>query len=148
MDLVDNYFGRIMPFLSFFPLFAFMYAGYLFLYLVGFFPEKLSFVIAHVGLPSGFVWRPTWGDLVVLLGLITLNIEVFKATRTSNVSIVDHTLSTLVFIAFLISWMISPWTVGPKGDSTFLFLTLMSFIDVIAGFTITISAARRDFGGS
>lgn len=135
-----------MFFLSFFPLFAFMFMVYLALYLIGFFPEKLSFVIVHVGLPSGSVWRPTWGDLVVLFGLITLNIEVFKATRTSNVSIVDHTLSTLVFIAFLISWIISSWTVGPKGDSTFLFLTVMSFIDVIAGFTITISAARRDFG--
>jgi len=132
--------------LSFFPLFAFMFFGYLALYLVGFFPDKLNFVIFHVWLPSGSIWRPTWGDLVVLLGLITLNIEVFKATRTSNVSIVDHTLSTFVFIAFLISWMISPWTVGPKGDSTFLFLTIMSFVDVIAGFTITISAARRDFG--
>ena len=132
--------------LSFFPLFAFMFFGYLALYLIGFFPDKLNYVIFHVGLPSGSSWRPTWGDLVVLLGLITLNIEVFKATRTSNVSIIDHTLSTFVFIAFLISWMISPWAVGPKGDSTFLFLTVMSFIDVIAGFTITIAAARRDFG--
>jgi len=132
--------------LSFFPLFAFMYVGYLALYLIGFFPDKLNFVIFQVWLPSGSIWRPTWGDLVILLGLITLNIEIFKATRTSNVSIVDHTLSTFVFIAFLISWMISPWAVGPKGDSTFLFLTVMSFVDVIAGFTITISAARRDFG--
>ena len=135
-----------MPFLSFFPLFAFMFAVYVFLYVIGFFPDKLMHVIGGIGLPSGSVWKPTWGDLVVLFGLVTLNIEVFKATRTSNVSIVDHTLSTLVFIAFLISWMIAPWAVGPKGDSTFLFLTVMSFIDVIAGFTITISAARRDFG--
>ena len=132
--------------LSFFPLFAFIYVGYLALYLIGFFPDKLNFVILQIWLPSGSVWRPTWGDLVILLGLITLNIEIFKATRTSNVSIVDHTLSTFVFIAFLISWMISPWAVGPKGDSTFIFLTVMSFVDVIAGFTITISAARRDFG--
>lgn len=135
-----------MFFLSFFPLFAFMFAGYLLLYFIGFFPDKLTYVILQIGLPSGSVWRPTWGDLVVLFGLITLNIEIFKATRTSNVSIVDHTLSTLVFIAFLVSWMIGSWAVGPKGDSTFLFLTVMSFVDVIAGFTITISAARRDFG--
>lgn len=135
-----------MPFLSFFPLFAFMFFGYWGLFLIDFFPEQLTHIIFHAELPSGSVWKPTWGDVVVLLGLITLNIEVFKATRTSNVSIIDHTLSTFVFIAFLISWMISPWAIGPKGDSTFLFLTVMSFIDVIAGFTITISAARRDFG--
>jgi hypothetical protein len=41
--------------------------------------------------------------------------------------------------------MVFPWSIGDKGDSTFLFLTIMSFIDVIAGFTITIAAARRDF---
>lgn len=135
-----------MAFLSFFPLFAFMYAGYYGFYLLDVFPVKLTEVIVHVYLPSGSIWRPTWGDVVVLIGLIVLNIEIFKATRTSNVSIIDHTLSTFAFIAFLISWMISPWTIGPKGDSTFLFLTVMSFVDVIAGFTITISAARRDFG--
>ncbi len=132
--------------LSFFPLFAFMYAGYFALYLLGVFPEQLNHVIFRLGLPSGSIWRPTWGDFVVLVGLIVLNIEIFKATRTSNVSIVDHTLSTIAFIAFLVSWMIGEWTVGPMGDSTFLFLTVMSFVDVIAGFTITISAARRDFG--
>lgn len=123
-----------------------MYGGYFALSLLGVFPEYLNHVIFLVDLPSRETWRPTWGDMVVLLGLIVLNIEIFKATRTSNVSIVDHTLSTFAFIAFLISWMISPWTIGPKGDSTFLFLTVMSFVDVIAGFTITISAARRDFG--
>jgi len=135
-----------MPFLSFFPLFAFMYVGYYGFCLLDIFPVKLTEVILHIYLPSGSIWRPTWGDVVILVGLIVLNIEIFKATRTSNVSIIDHTLSTFVFIAFLISWMISPWTIGPKGDSTFLFLTVMSFVDVIAGFTITISAARRDFG--
>jgi uncharacterized membrane protein len=78
--------------------------------------------------------------------LTTLYIEIFKSTRTSSISIVDHTLSTIVFVAFLVSWMIFPWTIGDKSDSTFLLLTVMSFIDVVAGFTITIAAARRDFG--
>jgi uncharacterized membrane protein len=32
------------------------------------------------------------------------------------------------------------------GTSVFLMLTLMCFVDVVAGFTVTISAARRDFG--
>jgi len=90
--------------------------------------------------------HPTWGGLITLIGLIVLYIEIFKSTRTSQISIVDHTLSTIVFVAFLVSWIVFPWTAGEKGDSTFLLLTIMSFIDVIAGFTITIAAARRDFG--
>lgn len=130
---------------KFLPLFALLLAAFWGLHQTGYFPNHLNHVLFHVALPSGSIWKPTWGDVVVLIGLITLYIEIFKSTRTSSISIVDHTLSTIVFVAFLVSWMVSPWTVGDKGDSTFLLLTVMSFIDVIAGFTITIAAARRDF---
>ena len=130
---------------KFLPLFAILLGAFWGLHQTGYFPDKLNYVLFHVGLPSGNFWRPTWSDLVILIGLITLYVEIFKSTRTSSISIVDHTLSTIVFVAFLVSWMVFPWTTGDKGDSTFLFLTVMSFIDVIAGFTITIAAARRDF---
>lgn len=131
--------------LKFFPLFAFLFAAFWGLNYYEIFPEKLSYVLFHMDLPSGKSWSPTWGDLFILIGLITLYIEIFKSTRTSSISIIDHTLSTIVFVAFLVSWIVYPWTIGEKGDSTFLLLTVMSFIDVIAGFTITIAAARRDF---
>ncbi len=134
-----------MAVFKFFPLFAILLAAFWGLHEVGHFPDKLNDVLFHMRLPSGAFWRPTWGDLVVLIGLIILYIEIFKATRTSSISIIDHTLSTIVFVAFLVSWMIFPWTIGEKSNSTFLLLTVMSFIDVIAGFTITIAAARRDF---
>ncbi len=91
-------------------------------------------------MPSGATWKPTWGDLWVLAGITTLYIEVYKATRTSEVTIIDHLLSTCVLIAYLVIWLIYPW----GGNSVFLILSAMSFLDVIAGFTITISAARRD----
>ncbi len=134
---------------KFLPLFAVLLVGYWGMHSLGYFPDKLNNVLFHVKLPSGAFWRPTWGDFVVLLGLLTLYIEIFKSTRTTSISIVDHTLSTIVFVAYLVSWMIFPWTIGDKSNSVFLFLAVMSFIDVIAGFTITIAAARRDmsFGG-
>ena len=134
---------------KFIPLFAFLLAAFWGLHQSGHFPAKLNDVIYYFELPSGSIWKPTWGDFVVLIGLITLYIEIFKSTRTTSISIIDHTLSTIVFVAFLVSWMVFPWTVGEKSNSTFLLLTVMSFIDVIAGFTITIAAARRDlaFGG-
>jgi len=134
-----------MAIFKFFPLFAIVLAAFWGLHQLGYFPDKLNDVLCHIKLPSGSFWKPTWGDIVVLVGLITLYVEIFKATRTSSISIVDHTLSTIVFVAFLVSWMIFPWTIGEKSNSTFLLLTVMSFIDVIAGFTITIAAARRDF---
>jgi len=134
-----------MAVFKFLPLFSLLLAGYWGMHHLGYFPENLNDVIGHIKLPSGEVWRPTWGDIVILTGLITLYIEIFKSTRTSDISIVDHTLSTIVFVAFLVSWMVFPWTIGEKSNSVFLFLAVMSFIDVIAGFTITIAAARRDF---
>lgn len=77
---------------------------------------------------------------MVLLGVACLYVELFKATRTSETTIVDHLLSTFVLIFYLTAWLIYPWA----GNSVFLILTGMTFLDVIAGFTITISAARRD----
>lgn len=104
------------------------------------FPGGLNHVLMHVGLPSGELWKPTWGDVMVLTGVGFLYIELFKSTRTSETTIVDHLLSTFVLILYLTAWLIYPWA----GNSVFLILTGMAFLDVIAGFTITISAARRD----
>jgi hypothetical protein len=86
------------------------------------------------------MWKPTWGDLLVLLGVFTLYFELAKSTRTSETSIVDHLLSTFVLIGYLIALLTQAWA----GNSVFMILTSMSFLDVIAGFTITISAARYD----
>ncbi|MDQ5769681.1 hypothetical protein [Thiothrix subterranea] len=104
------------------------------------FPEGLNHVLFHLRLPSKALWKPTWGDFMVLLGVACLYVELFKATRTSETTIVDHLLSTFVLIFYLTAWLIYPWA----GNSVFLILTGMTFLDVIAGFTITISAARRD----
>ena len=129
-----------MAILSFFPLFGFFLVGYYVLFLIGIFPEELNRTVFSVNLPSGQLWEPNLAVMVILLGLIALFIELFKSTRTSSVSIIDHILSTFVLVGFMVSWMIFEWA----GNSVFLILTVMAFLDVIAGFTITIASARRD----
>lgn len=98
-----------------------------------------AFVLTMV---SGAAWTMTYGDLIVTGALVLLFIEVLKATRTGASSIVDHLLSTLVFIAFLIEFLL----VSEAATSTFFILMAMALFDVLAGFSVTISAARRDFG--
>ena len=93
-------------------------------------------------LPSTATLDLSLGDLLVLLGLILLFFEIFKSTRTGTSSIVDHLLSVGLFVVCLLELVLLP----AFGTATFLFLTLMSLIDVVAGFTVTISAARRDIG--
>ena len=98
--------------------------------------------IANIPLISGATWRPLPADILLLIAVFVLYVELFKSTRTSVSSIVEHVLSMFVFIAFLVEFLV----VEACGTSTFLIVTLLSLIDVIGGFTITISTARRDFG--
>lgn len=104
----------------------------------GFDTELLKFVMT-----SGVDMRLDAGDLVVLSGLLLLYFEIFKATRTSNASILDHVASLVVFVVALIEFLLLP----RFAHGAFLALLMMCLIDVVAGFTVTISSARRDFGG-
>ncbi len=93
-------------------------------------------------LPSGQPISLSVGDLLIAAGLLLLYLEIFKATRTGTSSIIDHVLSIVLFIACLLEFLLLP----AMATAAFLILTLMTLIDVIAGFTVTISSARRDFG--
>ncbi|MBE9562921.1 MAG: hypothetical protein IMF12_08685 [Proteobacteria bacterium] len=97
--------------------------------------------IFYSPLPSGAEWAPTWGDVVIMLSVLVLYFEIIKSTKTGTASIVEHGLSMVVFIACLMEFML----LEIAGTSTFLVITLMSLLDVVAGFNITIASARRDF---
>jgi len=91
---------------------------------------------------SDDIWRFTLGDLIVLLTLGLLFVEVVKSTRTSATQVLNHALSMLTFVIGLTEFLVL------KGFSTttFFFVVVMAFFDVVAGFTISIVGARRDLG--
>ena len=91
-------------------------------------------------LASGAAFTLTAGELLLLGGVFALFIEIIKAARSSMASAVDHALSALVFAAYLVEFLL----VKAAGTGVFLVLTVVSFLDLIAGFTVTIRAARRD----
>lgn len=92
-------------------------------------------------LPSGAELFLTFGDLLVILGLVALFLEIIKSARLGTGTIVDHMLSTATFIVALIVFLLIP----AFGTPAFLLLTLMALIDVVAGYTVSIFSARRDF---
>ena len=98
-------------------------------------------IIWQVPMLSKAVWNFTLSDLLIAGTLFLLFIEILKATRTGGNSLVDHALSTVVFIICLIEFLVIP----QAATSLFFFITLIALIDVIAGFSVTIRAARRDF---
>ena len=71
-----------------------------------------------------------------------LFVELIKSTRTGGSSIVDHALSMVLFMICLVEFL----TVRQAGTSEFFFILVVTLIDVVAGFSITIRGARRDFG--
>ena len=102
--------------------------------------DLLDNELLRISLPSGTVIFKI-SDLLITLGALLLYVELFKATRTSTSSVVDHAMSMVIFVIFLIEFIM----VKGCGNSTFMIVMLMSLLDVVAGFSITIVAARRDF---
>lgn len=107
--------------------------------------SMINVILFEFDLPSQRRIIVAVGDAFVLASIFFLYIETFKATRTSVISIVDHALSLLVFVIFLIEFLVIP----RLGNTTFLIMTTASLMDVVMGFTVTISTAKRDiaFGG-
>lgn len=100
-------------------------------------PER---VLMTFTLPSGAAWALSVGELLLLFGLLALYIEIYKATRTVQSTVLDHILSLGVFVACLLAFLLA----RPLGTPTFLLIAVLALLDVIAGFTVTISSARRD----
>ena len=96
--------------------------------------------IFALSMMSGGVFSMTLGDLMVVIGLLLFFIEIVKSTRTSNASVVDHLLSTFVFVAFLVEFLL----VRGAAHSVFFTLMVIALIDVLAGFSVSLRAAGRD----
>lgn len=96
--------------------------------------------LLSIPMMSGGTFVLTLADLMILIALLLSFFEILKSTRTSNASVVDHLLSTFVFVAFLVEFLLV------RGAATSLFFTLMiiAFVDVLAGFTVSLRASSRD----
>jgi hypothetical protein len=102
--------------------------------------------IFSVPMTSGANWNVGVGDLILFLSLILLFFELLKSTSSQKVAIVNHALSLIVFVVCLVEFLL----VRGFATSTFFLILTMVMLDVLAGFIVTIIAARKDldFGAS
>ena len=98
--------------------------------------------VLSMSMPSGDAFSLSTAELLLGLGLVLLYLELLKATRASSVSVIDHVLSMALFVVALLELILLPGF----GTGAFGLIVLLTLIDVVAGFTITISTARRDIG--
>jgi hypothetical protein len=140
--------GRTITVLNIFPLLVFPLMLYNFVVLTGLAGNQpdvwMVQPIFSVNMFSGDSWGVSFADVFMGLSLLLLFVEIVKATRTDAMSIINHGLSMLLCVVCIIEF------IALKGfsNSVFFLLTMMTVLDVVAGFTITIVAAKRDFGAS
>jgi hypothetical protein len=89
---------------------------------------------------SGDLWKISLGDLFIVLALVLLFVETVKAARTSQREILNHAFSMLTFVGALVEFI----ALKGFGTTPFFLITAMCLFDTVAGYTISIIAAKRD----
>jgi hypothetical protein len=128
----------MMSFIGF-PLLLIPFAIY---NIVTFLMPGVSFTdpVLTVPMLSGAEWKISVGDLLLMLGILLLFVQIVKATRLGTRATVDHMLSLVLLIVVLGEFVM----VARVATSTFFLLVLLSFVDVISGFSVTTRTAQRD----
>ena len=96
--------------------------------------------LTTVHMVSGGDWSMSIGDVLVTLAILLLTGEVLKSTRIGIRTVVDHALSLILFLGMLVEFLL----VKQAASSTFFLLLVISFIDVLGGFAVTLRTAQRD----
>ena len=110
--------------------------------LVAFLMPGVGFSTPIMGMQmaSGAAWSVTAGDILIAFAVLMLFVELLKATRIGVRNVVDHGLSLLLLIAMGVEFIL----VAQAATSTFFLLLVISFVDVLGGFAVTLRAAQRD----
>ena len=93
--------------------------------------------VTAVQMVSGQPWVLNIEDVLLAFAILLLAVEIMKATRIGIRTIVDHVLSMLLFIAMLVEFLL----VAKAGTSTFFLLLIISLVDVLDGFIVSMRAS-------
>ncbi len=96
--------------------------------------------IIALPLPSGAPLSLSFGDVVLLLGLVLFFVELLASTRPTQGALLNHGLSLLLFVVCMLLFLL----VAACGTAVFFLLTVLTLIDVVSGYSISIITARRD----
>ena len=96
--------------------------------------------LTTVHMVSGGDWSMSVGDILITLAILLLFGEMMKSTRIGIRTVVDHALSLVLFLGIMVEFLL----VQQAATATFFLLLVISFIDVIGGFAVTLRSAQRD----
>jgi len=96
--------------------------------------------LTTVHMMSGGEWSLSAGDMLIALSVVLLFGEMMKSTRIGIRTVVDHGLSLLLFLAMMAEFLL----VKQAATGIFFLLLVISLVDVMGGFAITLRSAQRD----
>ena len=96
--------------------------------------------LTTVHMVSGGDWSMSAGDMLITLAILLLFGEMMKSTRIGIRTVVDHALSLVLFLGMLVEFLL----VKQAATATFFLLLVISFVDVLGGFAVTLRSAQRD----
>ena len=96
--------------------------------------------VTAVQMVSGAQWTMSAGDILIAFSVLFLFGELMKSTRIGVRSVVDHALSLILFLAMIVEFLL----VAQAATATFFLLLVISFVDVLGGFAVTLRSAQRD----
>jgi hypothetical protein len=99
--------------------------------------------ITFVTLPSGAPWAISGGDLLVLMGLVILFFELTRGVGVSRFAIVHHTLAVLLALGCAGAFLV----LDAFSTSSFFFLMVMCWLDMIGGVIFNIASSGHGGGG-
>jgi hypothetical protein len=102
---------------------------------------RLDTDVFAVPMTSGVTWHITPGHALISGALLMLFFELIKSTGIGRAAVMNHAFSLILFIVCLVEFLLLP----AFATSVFFLIMVMTLLDVMAGFMVTIAAARRDF---
>jgi hypothetical protein len=94
--------------------------------------------LATVHMKSGADWAMSGGDVLITFAILLLFVEMLKVVRIGSRGVVDHGLALFLFLAMLAEFVL----VSQVASATFFLLLVLSFFDVLGGFTLTLRSER------
>jgi hypothetical protein len=92
-----------------------------------------------IPLPADRHMAVTIGDALVVLAMLLLYLEVLKAARARK-AVMDHLLALILFAAMAAEFALVPQAQTPA----FLFITVLAFVDLLIGVSVSRRARRHD----
>jgi len=103
--------------------------------------DAVGHALLNISMPApGTVLKLSLGDLILVIGFVSLFLELASSTSSSNQALLGDALTIVLFVIGFIEFLL----LSPFATATFFLLLIMILIDAVAGFIVSAVSARAD----